>query len=70
MKQIGHYEENYYKRAGLQVGDEIIAMDGIPYSKISKDTELEENPLKVDILRNGKVLTLYVEVDHNEPKGD
>ncbi len=70
---VGDYKENYYKTAGLQVGDEIVAIAGIPYDEITLEMGNQVRRLSVldvDIVRDGKLQTLYVKVDHNEPTGD
>ena len=73
MNCVGDYKENYYKTAGLQVGDEIVAIAGIPYDEITLEMGNQVRRLSVldvDIVRDGKLQTLYVKVDHNEPTGD
>jgi len=70
---VGDYKENYYKTAGLQVGDEIVSMEGIPYGEITGETAARLHrldTLAVDIVRDGTPLTLYVKLDPNEPVGD
>ena len=70
---VGDYKENYYKEAGLQVGDEIVTMEGIPYGEITLETANQLrllDTLVVGIIRNGKPQTLHVKVDRNEPAGD
>ncbi len=70
---VADYKENYYKEAGLQVGDEIVAIMGIPYGELTLETArilCKLDTLAVDIVRNGKPQTLYVKLDPNEPTGD
>jgi len=70
---VADYRENYYKEAGLQVGDEIVAIMGIPYGELTLETArilCKLDTLTVDIVRNGKPQTLYVKLDPNEPVGD
>ena len=35
---VGDYKENYYKTAGLKVGDEIVSIQGFPYGEITLET--------------------------------
>ena len=73
VNQLGDYEGNYYKAAGLRMRDEIVSIDRIPYGKITwamKDSLKKRETLTLEIIRSGKPLTLSVKVDHNEPKGD
>ena len=73
MNCVGDYEKNYYKTAGLQVGDEIVTIEGIPYGEITLETanQLRQlDTLVVGIVRDSKPQTLYVNVDRNEPTGD
>ncbi len=70
---VGNYKENYYKTAGLQVGDEIVSIEGIPYGEITLETANQLrllDALAVSIVRNGKPQTLHVKIDRNEPTGD
>ena len=70
---VGDYKENYYKTAGLQVGDEIATIEGIPYGEITLEIANQLRLLEtlvVGVVRNGKPQTLQVKVDRNEPAGD
>ncbi len=70
---VADYEKNYYKTAGLLVGNEIVAMDGVPYGDITREIAKrlrKLDTLVVDIIRNGKPQTLYVKIDPDEPTGD
>ena len=70
---VGDYKENYYKTAGLEVGDEIVSIQGFPYGEITLETAnllRLLDTLSVGIVRDGKPQTLYVGVDQNEPTGD
>ncbi len=73
ITHIADYNANYYKNAGLHVGDEILAIDG----KLCKDISFEErqefhtrDTLVFDILREGEILKITVVVDKNEIQGD
>jgi hypothetical protein len=73
---IGNFQANYYQAAGLQVGDEIVAVNNISYQQIVDDevdyAEIRENSdtLIYDIVRKGKPMKIPVIVDKNEPHGD
>ena len=70
---VADYRENYYKTAGLQVGDEIVSMNGVLYGEITEEIAQrlrKLDTLVVNIVRNGKPQTLYVGVDQNELTGD
>lgn len=73
VTKIADYKDNYYKTAGLQEGDEIIAIN----DKLFKDITHEENrefyktdTLVLDIIRDGESLKIVVPVDKNEKQGD
>lgn len=73
VNKLGNYEGNYYKTAGLRMKDEIVAINGIPYGEVTReirDSLEKQDTLTLEIIRNGKPLTLSVPIDHNEPKGD
>lgn len=73
VDKIGNYKENYYKSAGLQIGDEMVTINGIPYGDTTReirDSLKRQDTLTLEIIRNGRPLTLSVPIDHNEPKGD
>ena len=70
---VADYKENYYKEAGLQAGDEIVSIVGVPYGELTLETArllYKLDSLAVDIIRNGKPQTLYVKLNPNEPTGD
>ena len=73
IKDIADYEKNYFKKAGLQKGDEIIAMNGKPYKNITPKEEDEmymQEFITFDILRKGKRLKIVMPIDHKEVQGD
>ena len=70
---IANYKGNYYKTAGLQVGDEIVAVNGVPYNKITNEEKSEfykQDTLVFDIIRKGLSTKIVVQVDKNEIQGD
>lgn len=70
---VADYKENYYKTAGLQKGDEIVAVDGKPYKDISRDERRNfytKDKLVFEIIRKGKPLKIIMKVDQNEKQGD
>jgi len=70
---IADYKGNYYKTAGLQVGDEIVTVNGTPYKKITYQEEKEfykQDTLVFDIIRKGISLKIIVQVGKNEIQGD
>lgn len=73
VSHIADYEANYYKKAGLQLGDEIVALDGKPYKDISKEERRElytRDTIILDIIRNGEALKIIVPVNKTEIQGD
>ena len=69
INSIGDYKTNYYKTAGLQVGDEIVTVNGIPYKDYKKtmtgEIEYSEqlkhsNYLTFEIIRKGKRMMIVV----------
>jgi hypothetical protein len=70
---LGNYKNNYYKTAGLQIGDEIIAINETHFKDITRkehDEFYKEDTLILDIIREGKPLKIVVPVDKNEEQGD
>ena len=73
VSKVADYEENYFKTAGFQEGDEVIAVNGKPFNKLTPedDAELgEQEVLHYDILRGGRSMKITVHVDKNEVQGD
>ena len=69
INSIGDYKTNHYKTAGLQVGDEIVTVNGIPYKDYKKtmtgEIEYSEqlkhsNYLTFEIIRKGKRMMIVV----------
>jgi hypothetical protein len=72
VRILGDYKGNYYKTAGLQEGDEIIAVNGKLFKDISwveKGDFYKEDTLFLDIIRAGKPMKIVVPVDKNEKQG-
>jgi hypothetical protein len=72
---MGNYKKNYFKTAGLQVGDEIVMVNDSLYKDVMSRYNLKEqlwssDTLRFDILRNGQPLRIAVPVDKNEERGD
>jgi hypothetical protein len=73
VKYVADYKGNYYRTAGLKVGDEIVAVNGKPYKNISYLEEgdfYKQNKLLFDIIRKGRPMKIVVQVDKNEKQGD
>lgn len=73
VTQLANYKGNYYKAAGLQKGDEIIAINGKPFKDITRDDRRDfykEDTLLIEIIRKGKPLKIIAKVDKNEKHGD
>jgi hypothetical protein len=73
VTKLADYESNYYKGAGLQLGDEIVAVNDTLYKNITykqKDEFYKEDTLILDIIREGKPLKIVVPVNKNEEQGD
>ena len=71
---LGDHEFNPYKKAGLQVGDEIVGLNGVrltPQTSREEHAKLLDNyKIVIDVLRNGKPIRLTMERDPNEIQGD
>jgi type II secretory pathway component PulC len=72
---MGNYKKNYFKTAGLQVGDEIVMLNDSLYKDVMSSYNLHEqlwssDTLRFDILRNGQPLRIAVPVDKSEEQGD
>jgi hypothetical protein len=72
---MGEYKKNYFKTAGLQVGDEIVMVNDSLYKNVMNSYSLHEqlwssDTLRFDILRNGQPLRVVVPVDKSEQQGD
>lgn len=70
---IGDYKENYYKTAGLQVGDEITSVNGTLYGEVTREMSDEfkkRDTVTLGLIRNGEPLSLVVKINPNEPVGD
>jgi hypothetical protein len=69
INSMGDYKTNYYRTAGLQVGDEIVSVNGIPYKNYKKtmhgeitysDLPAQSNFLIYEIIRSGKRIMIAV----------
>ncbi len=73
VREVADYEKNYYKTAGLEEGDEIIAVNEKLFKEITPN-EIhnfhKQDTLVYAIIRNGKPLEIVVQVDKNEVQGD
>ena len=73
IRHIADYKENYFKNAGLQKGDEIVAINGKPYKNITRKEEDKmymQDSIVYSINRKGKRLKIVVPIDHTEVQGD
>jgi hypothetical protein len=73
VTEVANYKANYYKIAGFQVGDEIVAVNGKLYKDITYEESSEfykQDTLVFDVLRDGKPLKIVVPVDKTEEQGD
>ena len=73
VTMVADYKDNYYKTAGLQKGDEIVAVNSKPYKDITRDERYEffkKETLLFEIIRKGNPLKIIVRVDKNEKQGD
>jgi hypothetical protein len=73
VTMIADYKDNYYKKAGLQEGDEITAINGKLFKDITYEEKLKFNEIDTfvfDIIRKGQTLKLVIPVDKNEEQGD
>ena len=55
VTRVADYATNYFKTAGLKEGDEIIAVNGLPYAKYTKQNQLNRDTL-FNELQNKKVI--------------
>jgi len=70
---VPDYPKNYYKTAGLHVGDEIIRINNIQYKDITPEITSDYykmDTLYFDIIRDGIPIKLNIPVDKNEVQGD
>lgn len=71
---VGDYKKNYFKTAGLQVGDEIVTVNDCLYKDARIDTLKMQiwssDTIYMDILRDGQPMRIVVPVDKNEVQGD
>jgi len=66
---IADYKKNFYKTAGLQTGDEIKEINGVPLKKLNFMIS-EQDTLVYDIIRQGKSMKIVVPVNKNEEQGE
>lgn len=70
---IADYKENYFKSAGLQVGDELVMINNILVEKLTREQRykfFDMDTLFYDIIREGKPLKILIPVDKNFMHGD
>ena len=70
---MADYEENYFKKAGLQEGDEIVSINEISINELTLDQRnefYEMDTLFYQIIREGKQIKIAVPVDNNHDVGD
>jgi len=73
ITKVADYESNYYKTAGLRVGDEIVSVNGKPYKAITREERREfyrQDTLVFDIVRYKKALKIVVPVNKEELQGE
>jgi len=74
IDEVADYKENFYKTAGLRVGDEIISLNDSLYTRLNNQECLKiintSDTLVLGIIRDGKFLNIIVPVDKNIEKGD
>jgi hypothetical protein len=73
VTEVANYKANYYKTAGFQVGDEIIAVNGKLYKDITYEESSElykQDTLVFDVHRDGNPLKIVVLIDKTEEQGD
>jgi hypothetical protein len=74
VNKVADYSANYFKTAGLNQGDEIVSLNGIPYNEIDYDKYYEildsSDTLVVNINHNTTPFILKVPVNKNEIQGD
>jgi hypothetical protein len=74
VKIVADYKANYYKTAGMQEGDEIVALNSIPFKNITSEDLIkfheQEDSLIYDVIRNGQALKIIVFIDKSEEQGD
>ena len=70
---MADYEENYFIKAGLQTGDQIVTINDIPTGEITREQTYEfydMDTLVYQIIRDRKPMTIIVPVDKNHAQGD
>ena len=73
VTMVADRKNNYYEEAGLQIEDEIVAINDTIYRNISYQQYLgfcKEGTLVLDIIQNKEKMKLIVSVDKDEEQGD
>jgi hypothetical protein len=71
---IPDFNANYFKTAGLKVGDDIVSYNGYAYKDILQRTVnidkiiSNTDTLTYDILRDGQLMTIFVPISENDKK--
>ena len=66
-------KDNFFRNAGLTIGDEIVAINGLDISQITREyrhQNLEQDTLIYSIIRNKESIELLIPVDKTQEKGD
>jgi hypothetical protein len=74
VKELADHDLNHYKAAGIEVGDEIVGINGViltPDTTFEQELKLFNNYTVVfDIIRDQKQIRITMERDPNEIQGD
>ena len=72
IKNIADTKENYFYTAGLQKGDELVSMNGIPMKELNMEPRekiFQSEYIVCKLIRDGKTMEITVPVNKNEPLG-
>lgn len=73
VKKLAETKNNPYKKAGLEEGDEIIAINGFKVKNMTPEEAASirnNNTKEIDILRNGEPIRITAHIDESENKGE
>jgi len=73
ITDIADYKENYFKTAGLRMGDEVIMINEMPIQSVTPiifNKFLRRDIMVFDLKREGNLQRINVKINRNEKQGD
>ena len=73
ITDIADYKENYFKTAGLRLGDEVIKINEMPVQSVNSiifNKFLRRDIMVFDVKREGNLQRINVKINHNVKQGD